>query len=191
MAKTYKADDRMIIKIRYLKSPIDGSNLPATFNCEFEDSYKVFLKGNPKGLGIAHIIFGVVNLFLGICLYQPQAKMEIYLTVFSWPSFLFILTGSLGILSTCSPNICVVKSFYFTSTMSFLWASTGMVIYSIMATGSPKMEVEQMINAVSTLSAVLHGLEVVVSIVSVHFAGRAVCRDDFNVLPVIYLEQNC
>ncbi|XP_039620464.1 membrane-spanning 4-domains subfamily A member 4D-like [Polypterus senegalus] len=191
MAKTYKADDRMVIKIRYLKTPSEGSNLPATFNCEFEDSYKVFLKGNPKGLGIAHIIFGLVNLSLGICLYQPHAKMGIYPTVFSWPSVLFILTGGLGILSTCSPNICVVKSFYFTSTMSFLWASAGMVIYSILATGSPKVEVEHMISSVSILSAVLHALEIVVSIVSVHFAGRGVCRDDFNVLPVIFLEQNC
>lgn len=54
MKYTFKSDDCMIITIPLgsLRDAQEGQLMPEKFHCVFKDAYKVFLKGQPKALGV-------------------------------------------------------------------------------------------------------------------------------------------
>lgn len=55
MGYTFTTDDRMIITISLSNTNIGrgGRLLPDNFHCVFKDVYRVFIRGNPKALGVS------------------------------------------------------------------------------------------------------------------------------------------
>ena len=54
MRFTFRSDDHMVITIPLgsLRAIREGQLMPDRFNCVFKDVYKVFLRGEPKALGV-------------------------------------------------------------------------------------------------------------------------------------------
>lgn len=54
MRYTFKPDDCMVISIPLgsIRNMREGQLMPEKFTCVFKDSYKVFLRGRPKELGV-------------------------------------------------------------------------------------------------------------------------------------------
>ena len=57
MKDTFYSDEHMIIIIPLgsLKDAQEGQLMPENFHCVFKDVYKVFLKGQPKALGVQYV----------------------------------------------------------------------------------------------------------------------------------------
>ncbi|CAB1333872.1 unnamed protein product [Coregonus sp. 'balchen'] len=132
MKYTFQSDECMVITIPLgsLRDAQEGQLMPETFHCVFKDVYKVFLKGQPKALGAAQLIAGVLVLILGLLLVQHSP---------------FVL-------------------FY---TMPSVLAFDG----------------------IKWIVAVLLVIELVVAMVVIYWESKAVCRQHFNILPIVTLKQ--
>ncbi|KAK6471566.1 membrane-spanning 4-domains subfamily A member 12-like [Huso huso] len=192
MAPTYTADDRMIITIPLgkLKDLQRGEKyMPETFSCIFSNSYKLFLKGQPKALGAVQILIGIVHLACCIVLYQqPHQSGSAISTV---PSSVFIISGLLTVAAASTPDMCFMKFSFALNVISSLWAAVAFcLIITLAANSSNPPALEKTIKGIEALIIIFHILELVVSGLTLHFESKALCRDYFNVLPVIYLEQD-
>uniref|UniRef100_A0A4W5LUD4 Uncharacterized protein n=1 Tax=Hucho hucho TaxID=62062 RepID=A0A4W5LUD4_9TELE len=80
MKYTFQSDECMVITIPLgsLRDAQEGQLMPENFHCVFKDVYKIFLKGQPKALGAAQLIAGVLVLILGLLLVQHSPVVLIY-----------------------------------------------------------------------------------------------------------------
>lgn len=76
MKYTFQSDECMVITIPLgsLRDAQEGQLMPEKFHCVFKDVYKVFLKGQPKALGVR-----MANMFLysRVNIYFRQADLWI------------------------------------------------------------------------------------------------------------------
>ncbi|KAK1155427.1 membrane-spanning 4-domains subfamily A member 12-like [Acipenser oxyrinchus oxyrinchus] len=204
MASTYTADDRMIITIPLgkLKDLQRGEKYnPETFSSTFSDSYKLFLNGQLKALGAVQILLGMVHLACCILLYQHAHPIgSVMLTLLS---IVFIISGLLTVAAASTPVMCLMMFSFALNIISSLWGAVAFCISIIFAATSfkpppccqsiqptPGSPVMMTIKGIEALIIIFHALELIVSGLTWHFESKALFRDSFNVLPVIYLEQD-
>ncbi|XP_066570712.1 membrane-spanning 4-domains subfamily A member 4D [Amia ocellicauda] len=197
MALTFISDDTMVITIPLLNNAQEGEMMPEKFHCVFKDAYKVFLKGQPKALGTAQIVIGLLNISLGLLLFQHSYTTA----VFTLPSILFIVAGLLSYAAGTSPNMCLAKASFVMNLFSLFWATAAFVFFISTVTNiqhivhcqnSLEIDCENLhkpITGIEAVTAVLLILELVISLVLLHWESKAVCRQHFNVLPMINLKQ--
>uniref|UniRef100_A0A3B3Q5G6 Si:ch211-269k10.5 n=1 Tax=Paramormyrops kingsleyae TaxID=1676925 RepID=A0A3B3Q5G6_9TELE len=147
---TFKCDECIVITIPLVKGDRGQSETltPEKFHCVFKDSYKVFRKGQPKVLGIAQIVTGLLVITLGLV---HMYKIPGILT-YTMPSLLFVASGIVSYGAGHSPNMCV----------------TG--------------------KGINVIIAIQLSLEMLVATVLIYWESKAVCRTDFNTLPLINLK---
>ncbi|KAJ8354379.1 hypothetical protein SKAU_G00219460 [Synaphobranchus kaupii] len=150
MVYTFKSDDCMVITIPLSSTNKgkEGQLLPENFHCVFKDAYKVFLKGNPKALGTAQLITGLLIISLGLLNLKNFA--------YTMPSVLFIISGMLSYAAGHSPNMCMAHS-----------------------------ETEK---GIQGMAALLIALEMSFAVILIYWESKAVCREHFNILPVVNLK---
>lgn len=183
MANTFKSDDHMVITIPLssINKGQEGKLLPENFHCVFKDVYKVFLKGNPKALGTAQLTAGLLIITLGFLVSETW-----YYTL---PSVLFIISGLLSYAAGHSPNMSLTKLSFSLNIISLFWATAALVIWLCLLTCTlPPCNYRQTENGIRGMIAVLTALELVVALILIYWESKAVCRDHYNILPVINLK---
>ncbi|KAK6327089.1 hypothetical protein J4Q44_G00027340 [Coregonus suidteri] len=160
MKYTFQSDECMVITIPLgsLRDAQEGQLMPETFHCVFKDVYKVFLKGQPKALGAAQLIAGVLVLILGLLLVQHSTFVLFY----TMPSVLYVAAGMLTYAAGHSPNMCVVKLSFSLNIISCFWTVTAVVLCTLHVYDDDPVD---------------------------HPESKAVCRQHFNILPIVTLKQ--
>ncbi|XP_056142994.1 uncharacterized protein LOC130118577 [Lampris incognitus] len=183
---TFKCDDCMVITIPLgsQKEAQDGQLMPESFQCVFKDAYKVFLyRGKPRSLGAAQAAAGVFICGLSVLQEFPNYGLLFY----ALSSILFLISGALSYASACSPNICMAKLSFFLNTFSVFW-SVAAIPLSLHYFTFSKVDVKVANGIRSLIVALLVG-EMAISSVLIYWQSKAVCRQQYNTLPVVILRQ--
>ncbi|XP_028837397.1 membrane-spanning 4-domains subfamily A member 4D isoform X2 [Denticeps clupeoides] len=177
MRFTFKSDDHMCISIPLgnLRKARDGHLMPEKFTCVFRDSYKVFLKGQPKALGSIQVMGGVFIVCLGL--------LDHYL--YTFPSVLLILSGIMSYLAGHTPHMGLMKLSFSFNIASFFWAAAALTLCVL---SIPKTTKPDEVGLISVVGGVLV-FEMIIAILLIFWESKAVCRDHFNILPTITLSQ--
>ncbi|KAM3613779.1 uncharacterized protein V6R79_004975 [Siganus canaliculatus] len=184
MKRTFECNESMIITIPIgtLKNPRHGQLMPEKFQCVYRDCYKVFVvNGKPKPLGAAQAITGVFILTLGLIFTNAPTITRAY----TLPSVLFVVSGMLSYAAGLSPNIHVAKLSFSLNIISFLWSAAAVCICGIYAFRSEN----ELQNAIGGMIMTLLIVEKLTSLFLIYWLSKAVCRHDFNTLPIILLKQ--
>lgn len=179
MRYTFFSDERMLITIPVgsFRDAQEGDLMPENFNCVFKDNYKVFLTGQPKAVGIAQIIAGVLIQSLGLVVYRAM--------FFTIPSILvFVLSGLFTYTSGRSPNMCVMKLSFSLNILSLLWSIMALVLCIY-----PFIIEEKVNKGILGIIAALLIIELIIALIVIYWESKAVCRQHFNVLPMITIKQ--
>ncbi|KAM9404297.1 membrane-spanning 4-domains subfamily A member 15-like isoform 1-T1 [Salvelinus alpinus] len=183
MKYTFQSDECMVITIPLgsLRDAQEGQLMPEKFHCVFKDVYKVFLKGQPKALGAAQLIAGV--LILGLLLVQPRSLVLIY----TISSVLFVVAGMLTYAAGHSPNMCVAKLSFSLNIVSCFWT---LAAVALCISFGFQGEHQEVFHGTSGMIVVLLVIELVVAMVVIYWESKAVCRQHFNILPMVTLKQD-
>uniref|UniRef100_A0A4W5NAU9 Si:ch211-269k10.5 n=1 Tax=Hucho hucho TaxID=62062 RepID=A0A4W5NAU9_9TELE len=181
MKYTFQSDECMVITIPLgsLRDAQEGQLMPENFHCVFKDVYKVFLKGQPKALGAAQLIAGVLVLILGLLLVQHSPVVLIY----TMPSVLFVAAGLLTYAAGHSPNMCVAKLSFSLNIVSCFWTVAAVVLCISFGFQGEHREV---FSGIKWMIVVLLVIELVVAMVGIYWESKAVCRQHFNILVRLY-----
>ncbi|XP_076009843.1 uncharacterized protein LOC143003205 [Genypterus blacodes] len=180
---SFKCDESMIITIPIgnLMDMQEGQLMPEKFHCVFKDNFKVFVnKGKPKPLGAAQSLAGVFVIALGFVFGTEYLAITL-------PSVLFVVCGMLSYAAGHSPNMHVAKMSFSLNIISFFWSIAVVVFCSIM------LQVPQHIpvfKGILALVLTLHVVENMMSLFLIYWLSKAICREQFNTLPIIKLKQN-
>ncbi|KAJ8288124.1 hypothetical protein COCON_G00007830 [Conger conger] len=184
MVYTFKSDDHMVITIPIssIRKGKEEQLLPQNFHCVFKDAYKVFLKGNPKALGTAQLITGMLIISMGLLDFHNSL-------LYTLPSVLFIFSGMLSYAAGHSPNMCVTKLSFSLNIMSLCLATATLSVAVVLLVNARNLqEGFHTIKAIQGMIAVLISLELGVAMTLIYFESKAVCRAHFNILPVVNLK---
>nr|XP_046255987.1 uncharacterized protein LOC124065026 [Scatophagus argus] len=185
MKKTFVCDESMIITIPIgsLKDARGGQLMPEKFQCVYKDSYKIFvINGKPKPLGAAQAIAGVFILTLGLIFIQTTT-----IGVLTLPSVLFVVSGMLSYAAGQSPNIHVTKLSFSLNILSFLWSVVAVALGTFTFTnGSSNLKLHDGINGLIISLLIVENL---IALFLMYWLSKAVCRENFNSLPIILLKQ--
>lgn len=190
MKKTFVCDGSMIITIPIgsLRDTGEGQLMPEKFQCVYKDSYKIFaVKGKPKPLGAAQAITGVFILILGLSFLHE----EVFTMVYILPSALFVVSGILSYAAGQSPNIHVTKLSFAVNIVSFFWSMTAVILCAATFHFSHGVESKN-IEIRQGLKGLIMSLLVVEQLVAaflIYWLSKAVCRPQFNTLPIILLKR--
>ncbi|XP_039621202.1 uncharacterized protein LOC120536782 isoform X2 [Polypterus senegalus] len=171
----------MTITISFPKSYPRSEDLPDTFNIESKDHYQLFQKRKPYISGVIHITVGMLTLCLGLVVFLGSD--DIVFPVLSLFNILSLLNGGLAICSSVVRKTCVVKWFIAINICNLLWSVGVFMVTTI----NYQSEIP-FFTGLFALCAVCHGLELINCFVSCWTACRALCLDDFNTMPLVYLE---
>ncbi|XP_071252035.1 membrane-spanning 4-domains subfamily A member 4D [Salvelinus alpinus] len=189
MKYTFQSDECMVITIPLgsLRDAQEGQLMPEKFHCVFKDVYKVFLKGQPKALGAAQLIAGVLVLILGLLLVQHRPLVLIY----TMPSVLFVAAGMLTYAAGHSPNMCVAKLSFSLNIVSCFWtlAAVGLCTVDVFSFRFQGVH-QEVFSGIKWMIVVLLVIELVVAMVVIYWESKAVCRQHFNILPMVTLKQD-
>ncbi|XP_041726742.1 membrane-spanning 4-domains subfamily A member 4D [Coregonus clupeaformis] len=187
MKYTFQSDECMVITIPLgsLRDAQEGQLMPETFHCVFKDVYKVFLKGQPKALGAAQLIAGVLVLILGLLLVQHSPFVLFY----TMPSVLYVAAGMLTYAAGHSPNMCVVKLSFSLNIISCFWTMAAVVLCTRHVYYDSPGDHPEAFDGIKWIVAVLLVIELVVAMVVIYWESKAVCRQHFNILPIVTLKQ--
>ncbi|XP_068995612.1 uncharacterized protein [Embiotoca jacksoni] len=183
MRKTFLCDDSIIITIPIgsLKDAREGQLMPEKFNCVFKDFYKVLvLKGKPKPIGAAQVTAGVFLFMIGLI---SRAAM-----MYTLPSVLFVITGMVSFAAGQYPNIHVAKISFSLNIISFFWSVVAFSLCAIQFLEENKTTTE-VIKGINGLMMGLLVVENLITLFSIYWFSKAVCRQHFNTLPTILLKQ--
>ncbi|NP_001290912.1 membrane-spanning 4-domains subfamily A member 4D-like [Esox lucius] len=188
MRYTFYSDECMVITIPLgsLRDASEGQLMPEKFHCVFKDVYKVFLKGQPKALGASQLIAGVLIVCLGFLVVPDQTGNSPL--SYTMPSFLFMAAGMLSYAAGHSPNICVTKVSFSLNMISSFWAVAAIslcILHLLQLKSEPRV-----FHGILGIIAVLLLTELIVAMVMIYWESKAVCRQHFNVLPMVTLKQD-
>ncbi|XP_051920444.1 uncharacterized protein LOC127600183 [Hippocampus zosterae] len=186
MRKTFVCDDSMIIDIPIRKDRERRSRvMPQEFQCVFQDMFKVFANnGFPKPLGAAQCLTGVSLVSLGLMFYQSSADM---LLIF--PSILFVLCGMLTYAAGCVPNMRVTKVSFCLNIISFV-ESVVLLCLSLLDhrlfqdVTSHELKLQ---TGIKTTVAGLFVVQCFIALFLIYWQSKAVCRQHFNMLPIVQM----
>ncbi|XP_064802808.1 membrane-spanning 4-domains subfamily A member 4D-like isoform X1 [Oncorhynchus masou masou] len=186
MKYTFQSDECMVITIPLgsLRDAQEGQLMPENFHCVFKDVYKVFLKGQPKALGAAQLIAGVLVLILGL-LFVQQCSFDL---IYTMPSVLFVAAGMLTYAAGHSPSMCVTKLSFSLNIVSCFWTAAAVVLCTV----PPHCfhgDHQEVFSGIKWMIVVLLVIELVVAMVAIYWESKAVCRQHFNILPMVTLKQ--
>ncbi|KAJ8004822.1 hypothetical protein DPEC_G00140290 [Dallia pectoralis] len=186
MKYSFYSDECMVITIPLasLREAQEGQLMPEKFHCVFKDVYKVFLKGQPKAMGAAQFIAGVLIIGLGLVFKNRQEHFA-----YTLPSVLFMVAGMLSYAAGHSPNMSMAKLSFSVNIISCFWAVAAISLCFVRLSLNNTIGGE-IFNGISGMIAVLLFAELVVAIVMIYWESKAVCRQHFNVLPMVTLKQD-
>ncbi|XP_034029450.1 uncharacterized protein LOC117513334 [Thalassophryne amazonica] len=187
MKKTFICDDSMIITIPIgsLKYAPEGQLMPDAFQCVFRDSYKVFVnKGKPKPLGAAQAFTGVFILTLGLGFIEARDPTWYYCVLLS---VLFVVSGVVSYAAGCFPNIHLTKFSFALNIISFLWSATASCFGSWLL--HEYTVLKQVTKGVNGMITSLLVVESMITLFLIYWLSKAVCKQQFNTLPIILLKQ--
>ncbi|XP_041726746.1 membrane-spanning 4-domains subfamily A member 4D-like [Coregonus clupeaformis] len=187
MKYTFQSDECMVITIPLgnLRDAQEGQLMPETFHCVFKDVYKVFLKGQPKALGAAQLIAGVLVLILELL----ACGFPIIVLFTMRSSMLYVAAGMLTYAAGHSPNMCVVKLSFSLNIISCFWTVVPLGLYTAKVFIPLTWENQEVCSGIKGIVAVLLVIELVVAMVLIYWESKAVCRQHFNILPIVTLKQ--
>nr|XP_029513218.1 membrane-spanning 4-domains subfamily A member 4D-like [Oncorhynchus nerka] len=184
MKYTFQSDECMVITIPLgsLRDAQEGQLMPENFHCVFKDVYKVFLKGQPKALGAAQLIAAVLVLILGLL----NSPLVLISTV---SSVLFVAAGMLTYAAGHSPSMCVTKLSFSLNIVSCFWTVAAVVLCTVPDSHGFYRDHQEVFSGFKWMIVVLLVIELVVAMVAIYWESKAVCRQHFNILPMVTLKQ--
>uniref|UniRef100_A0A4W6DPG6 Uncharacterized protein n=1 Tax=Lates calcarifer TaxID=8187 RepID=A0A4W6DPG6_LATCA len=195
MKKSFQCNESMIITIPIgnLREAGAGQLMPEKFHCVFKDSYKVFAnKGKPKPLGAAQAIAGVFLCALGVMWTEPITM------ICTLPSVVFVVTGMLSYAAGKAPNMCVAKLSFSLNIISFFWSVAAFSI-SVIFTQHPPLYYYyrythdspdlMLVRGINGLIMSLLVVENLIALFLIYWLSKAICRQQFNTLPIVLLKQ--
>ncbi|XP_071324776.1 membrane-spanning 4-domains subfamily A member 4A [Trachinotus anak] len=192
MKKTFVCNESMIITIPIgnLRDTGAGPLMPEKFHCVFKDSYKVFVvKGKPKPLGAAQATAGVFLCTLGLVFIHPLTM------IYALPSILFVVSGMVSYAAGQIPNMHVAKLSFSLNIISFFWSIAAFSISMIHFIEFPHgyyRPTSHSLMAARGVSGLIMSLLVVENLLAlflIYWLSKAICRQDFNTLPIILLKR--
>ncbi|XP_070690951.1 uncharacterized protein [Pempheris klunzingeri] len=183
MKKTFVCDESMIITIPIgsLKYVQEGPLMPEKFHCVYKDSYKVFsINGKPKPLGAAQAIAGVFIITLGLIFTQTKDIILFY----TQPSILFVVSGMLSYAAGQSPNMHVAKLSFSLNILSFFWSAAAICLCALWFPADLKLH-----EGIRGLILSLLIIEMFMALFLIYWLSKAICRQQFNTLPIILLKR--
>ncbi|KAM7420665.1 hypothetical protein PAMA_015069 [Pampus argenteus] len=189
MKNTFTCNDSMIITIPIgsLKDAREGQLLPEKFHCVFRDAYKVFaIKGKPKPLGAVQAIAGVFVVTLGLIFTHME---EDIMNLYTLPSTLFVITGFLSYAAGQSPNMHVAKLSFSLNIISFFWSVVNVCLLATMFKHHQPSTDSKVHEGIRYLIVTLLVVETLIALFLIYWLSKAVCRQNFNTLPIILLKQ--
>ncbi|XP_061572687.1 uncharacterized protein LOC133430261 [Cololabis saira] len=190
MKKTFVCDSSMIITIpiKSLRDVQDGHLMPDNFHCVFKDSYKVFvLRGKPKAFGGAQATVGMLLFTLGVVsTFIPPSRS--FPMIYTSPSVLFVICGMLSFGAGRRPNMHVTKVAFFLNISSFVWS---IVAISLCVNYSSFHEQyhPKLFHGIQGLILSLLVGESLITLFMIYWFCKAVCKENFNTLPIVLLKQ--
>ncbi|XP_041963020.1 uncharacterized protein LOC143119255 isoform X1 [Alosa pseudoharengus] len=194
MRFTFRSDDRMVITIPLgsLREVREGQLMPERFTCVFKDVYKVFLRGQPKALGMSQLVAGVFVLSLGVLLQHEIGDVPSNLINhlhYTLPSILFIISGMLSYAAGHTPHMSMMKLSFAFNIVCIFWSMAAMTLCGLAPHENPPQSHSKHAVGLKAVVGTLLAGEMLVAIVMVYWESKAVCRDYFNILPTITLKQ--
>ncbi|XP_060774072.1 membrane-spanning 4-domains subfamily A member 4D-like [Neoarius graeffei] len=92
---------------------------------------RVFLKGEPKALGIVQIMIGVMTFLFGIILTTSYLTVMTISGITLWGSLIVISSGSLSVAAVNHSNSCLVKASLVMNVFSALVAGITLILLII------------------------------------------------------------
>ncbi|XP_048881380.1 membrane-spanning 4-domains subfamily A member 15 [Brienomyrus brachyistius] len=183
---TFTCDDCIVITIPLVKGDRGQSETltPEKFHCVFKDSYKAFRKGQPKALGTTQIITGLLIITLGLVQIDEVPGILIY----TMPSVMFLASGIISFAAGHSPNMCVTKTSFTLNIISLFWALTALGLCITFVSLHHPPWYSGTTRGINVIIAIQLSLEMLVATVLIYFESKAVCRTQFNTLPLINLK---
>uniref|UniRef100_A0A4W6DMK1 Uncharacterized protein n=1 Tax=Lates calcarifer TaxID=8187 RepID=A0A4W6DMK1_LATCA len=191
MKKSFQCNESMIITIPIgnLREAGAGQLMPEKFHCVFKDSYKVFAnKGKPKPLGAVQAIAGVFLCALGVMWGDVGAM------ICTLPSVVFVVTGMLSYAAGKAPNMCVAKLSFSLNIISFFWSVAAFSIgvlnmqYLHYRYYDPSSNL-MLVRGINGLIMSLLVVENLIALFLIYWLSKAICRQQFNTLPIVLLKQ--
>uniref|UniRef100_A0A8C9QR62 Si:ch211-269k10.5 n=1 Tax=Scleropages formosus TaxID=113540 RepID=A0A8C9QR62_SCLFO len=181
MEKTFKCDDCIIITIPLIRGRHGEVQQmpPEKFHCVFKDTYKVFLKGQPKALGTVQIVTALLIIGLGLLRTEDFALIALY----TIPSILFVASGLVTYAAAQSPNMCIAKFSFSLNIMSFFGAIVALVLCCILSMNPYALHrIYKLSAGIDVMIAIHLFLEIIIAVVLIFWESKAVCRNHFNIL---------
>uniref|UniRef100_A0A3P8UUJ3 Uncharacterized protein n=1 Tax=Cynoglossus semilaevis TaxID=244447 RepID=A0A3P8UUJ3_CYNSE len=182
MKKTFECNNSMVITIPIRNLRDGGGHLvQENFTCVFKDFYKVFVhRGKPKHVGAVQALIGVF-----ICALGALGKVQMATVL---PCIVFVITGLISFASGRTSYMVVAKLSFFLNIFSFFgsfWPIIGIITQFFRY---PLRHPEIIKDAIYILMLVLLVLENLFALFLTYWTSKAVCRQEFNTLPVIILK---
>ncbi|XP_069483813.1 membrane-spanning 4-domains subfamily A member 8-like [Ambystoma mexicanum] len=102
--------------------------------CQVPQPLQRFIKGEPKALGVAQILIGVIQMILGIIIATSMGvllSISVLIGIPFWVGIFFIISGSLSIAAERNGRLCLVKGSLGMNIVSALAAFIGIIFYAI------------------------------------------------------------
>ncbi|XP_056237727.1 uncharacterized protein LOC130172814 isoform X2 [Seriola aureovittata] len=188
MKKTFVCNESMIITIPIgnLRTAGAGQLMPERFHCVFRDSFKVFVvKGKPKPLGAVQAIAGVFLCTLGL-IFGQEFSMN-----YTLPSVLFVVSGMVSYAAGQTPNMHVAKLSFSLNIISFFWSivAFSFSVFHLLAIPNMDSRFPMMTKGICGLIMSLLVVENLLALFLIYWLSKAICREEFNTLPIILLKQ--
>ncbi|XP_069083954.1 membrane-spanning 4-domains subfamily A member 4D-like isoform X2 [Pleurodeles waltl] len=189
-----------------------GTSVFQSVLCQFPVPLQKFIKGEPKALGVAQILIGLIQFILGIILAISMGtifSVGVIVGIPFWAGIFFIISGSLSTAAERNRNICLVKASLGMNIVSSVAAFLGFIFYAIdlgicsvygwysegghggMYDDSARRFTQSFVAVVKGIEALLLLLVLVefcISISTSVFGCKAVCRDSTSDMPVIIMQ---
>ncbi|XP_078509122.1 membrane-spanning 4-domains subfamily A member 4A-like [Lissotriton helveticus] len=189
-----------------------GTSVFQNVLCQFPVPLQRFIKGEPKALGVAQILIGLMQIILGIILaisMRAIFTISVIVGIPFWAGIFFIISGSLSTAAERNRNICLVKGSLGMNIISSIAAFLGFIFYAIdlgicsiygwfsegehggMYEDHSRRIAQSFVAVVKGIEALLLLLVLVefcISISTSVFGCKAVCRDSTSDMPVIIMQ---
>ncbi|XP_046900230.1 uncharacterized protein LOC124483717 isoform X2 [Hypomesus transpacificus] len=99
----------------------------------------------------------------------------------------FFLSGMLSYVAGQSPNMCVTKLSFSVNITSFFWSIVAFTLRAHHVSFATDLEAVE--KGIHIIIAALLIIEMFVAMVLIYWESKAVCRQHFNILPLLTLKQ--
>nr|XP_032652143.1 membrane-spanning 4-domains subfamily A member 12-like [Chelonoidis abingdonii] len=157
-----------------------------------------FYKGEPLALGITQIVVGAVQLAVGVMMAMVSSYfwiLALSVHVPIWSGLLYIISGALSVAAAKNPKIPLVKGSLGMNIISSVLAGCAMILYLISLIESryqsicvwypEKCITDKVTTACIAVLLLFTFLEFFVSISTVAFGCKTICRNSYSEVSVV------